>query len=248
MELQSSLKHLTRRLLANARDFVYPPLCVVCDQPLAAGDPWFCRGCLDKLRRNHDTRDACPRCGENRTRRECPCDLVWDHPYERIYALFDFDDTVQAIAHHVKYRGRSRLARHVAEAHAPLIPPEVLDGVEVVTPIPLHFLRRMKRGYNQAEVIARGMLAGLEPPLPLDTTILKRRKHTRTQTKLNRKQRRRNLAGAFAVVPRNAERIRGKTVVLVDDVVTTGSTTGLCAEMLLEAGAREVRVVALARG
>jgi ComF family protein len=245
---RSPLTRIVHRLLINVRDFIYPPLCIVCDEPLDGADPWLCGGCRGKLRRNHAQRDACPLCGENRSRRPCACDLVWDHPFQRICALFDFDDTVRAIAHQVKYKGRSALARHVARTHAPLIPPDVFAGVDVVVPVPLYCVRRLKRGYNQAEVIARGILEGLGGSIACDTRILRRRRHTTTQTKLDREQRRKNLDGAFVVAAGTAERLAGKTIALVDDVVTTGSTTSVCTEVLLGAGAAAVRVVALARG
>ena len=105
----------------------------------------------------------------------------------------------------------------------------------------------MKRGYNQAEHFARGVIAGLDTPLPYLGSSIRRARHTKTQTKLNKEQRQKNLKGAFTVDEKRAALVRNKRLVLVDDVVTTGATTAACAEVLMKAGAASVRVLSLAR-
>jgi ComF family protein len=231
----------------NFRDFVYPPLCIICDNPLRNSDPWLCPECLGELAANASSRNACPRCGQNRDRHECACELAWDYPFECVFSIFDFDDTVRAIAHQVKYQGKRDLAFHIGKRFACRIPAEFLDSVDMMTPVPLHFRRRLSRGYNQAECFARGVAAGLGRGIPLASATLKRTRHTRTQTKLDKEERERNLQNAFAVAPKHVESLRGRNVILVDDVVTTGATTGHCAQALLSAGAKSVRVLSLAR-
>ena len=116
----------------------------------------------------------------------------------------------------------------------------------VLIPVPLWPGKRQARGFNQAEAIARA-LCGLKPSsgIQLDTSSLLRTRETASQTGLTRKQRRANVRGAFAV--KNAERIRGRSVLLVDDVMTTGTTVNECARVLLRAGAKEVFVATVAR-
>ncbi|MBD3392976.1 MAG: hypothetical protein GF418_12795 [Chitinivibrionales bacterium] len=244
---RKSITRLARSIITNARDFVYPPLCILCDNPLSKNDPWFCDACIDKLNANASGRNACPRCSQDRARHACACHLVWDHPYERVYSLFDFDETVQAVAHQVKYRGKKSLAFHVGKRYARLVPPEFLEGIDAAVAIPLHFRRKMKRGYNQAEYLAKGVLAGHGNSIPYLGKALKRTRHTRTQTKLDREQREKNLKGAFGLNPGGADAVRGKNLMLVDDVVTTGATTAHCTRILLEEGALSVRVLSLAR-
>ncbi|MDB5106130.1 MAG: putative amidophosphoribosyltransferase [Fibrobacteres bacterium] len=114
---------------------------------------------------------------------------------------------------------------------------------DALVPIPIHAVRRRERGYNQAEEIARAASPYLG--LPVFAHALGRTRATVSQTKLNREDRRSNLEKAFAC--RDPEGIRGKRLLLVDDVYTTGATVGRCAELLMEAGAASVGVLALAR-
>jgi competence protein ComFC len=234
-------------LLKTAVDFIYPPLCIACHNPLPVNGDWLCRSCEDRLRENHDRRDACPRCSINRTVHTCACDLAWDFRFDTIFSLFDFDETIRAIAHEFKYGGKSRLAYYAGHAFASLVPPAMFDSIDAAVPMPLHYLRRMKRGYNQAEHFARGVIEGSGRDIPLLKNAVRRRRHTRTQTKLNQIERRANIRGAFMVPAKNACLISGKNILLFDDIVTTGATTDECAGVLMDNGAKSVRVISLAR-
>jgi ComF family protein len=212
---------------------------------------------LNHLLDNNKKRIRCPRCSQNRTLRDCACEMVWDYPFESIYSFLDYDDTVQGIMRHVKYGGKKKLAHYIGALFSGTVPESVLEGVDIVTAIPLHWLRRRKRGYNQAEWLARGLISGLSAQqqkhnghrteiIPL-FDILFRKRRTRTQVKLDRSERQSNVKGAFSVAKGKEEILREKTVILVDDVITTGATTASCTEALLAAGCKGVRVVSLAR-
>jgi ComF family protein len=162
-------------------------------------------------------------------------------------AMFDYDDTVKAVMQQIKYQGRSRLAYELGLSCGPRVPTDFVEGAEVIVPVPLHFFRKLRRGYNQAAMLAEGLAAGLDHPLPVLSKAVRRQRYTRTQTKLGREKRQSNLAGAFSVDMAHRGMIAGKMVILVDDVVTTGATTGACAKALIEAGAKGVRVFCLAR-
>ncbi|MBD3322593.1 MAG: hypothetical protein GF350_15945 [Chitinivibrionales bacterium] len=231
----------------NARNFVFPPLCIVCSEPVAETSRWFCSECLVKLEENNSGRDACPHCSQNLNVRSCTCDIVWDNPFERVFSLFDFDKVVQCIAHNIKYRGKSRLAFDIARVFACKIPSDFAADADIIIPIPLHPFRKMKRGYNQAEFLARGFTHKRYNSHTLHTGLLTRTRHTKSQTRLDKEQRRTNLKGAFKVPAKKSDALKNKNVILVDDVVTTGATTGYCAEVLLKAGAASVRVLSLAR-
>ena len=112
----------------------------------------------------------------------------------------------------------------------------------MVVPVPLHPHKERKRGYNQSEVIAAGLCEGLS--IPLSTGNLIRTENTDTQTKRSRFDRFMNMDGKFAVT--NALAIMDKQILLVDDVVTTGSTLEACARVLLSAGCRSVSILTLA--
>jgi ComF family protein len=116
-------------------------------------------------------------------------------------------------------------------------------GVEVVVPVPLHWGRRWARGYNQAEAIGRELAAGIG--LPHDAGVLRRVKPTPQQAQPSAAARWENMRGAFRVNP--GARVAGRGVLLVDDVMTTGSTAAEAARVLREAGASRVVVAVLAR-
>ncbi|MDR2694300.1 MAG: hypothetical protein LBB74_08845 [Chitinispirillales bacterium] len=212
------------------------------------GGIWLCPSCVSALVQNHAQRDACPRCAQNRKTRECACEVAWDFPFERVYCVYDYDNTLSVIAKHIKYHGKSGLAYRIGAVGAPLIPTDFFDGIDAVIPVPLHRLKLRRRGYNQAERFAGGVLTGLG----MDTTLLRndllsRVKNTKTQTRLSRDERRENLASAFAVNGQKAGRLTGTRVALVDDVFTTGATTEACAAALLGAGCASVIVLAMGR-
>ena len=113
---------------------------------------------------------------------------------------------------------------------------------DLVVPVPLHWRRRLDRGFNQAESIARALAAALDLPL---VSALRRHRHTRAQARLERGERARNPRGAFALG--DAQRLRGARVLLVDDVVTTAATVEAAARTLKSAGVERVLVAAVAR-
>ena len=235
------------RLLRNFRDFIYPPLCVLCSNPYKEDNEWFCTECKEKLEKNRAERDACPRCSHNRKIEKCSCDIAWDHYFETIFSLFDFDETVQNIAHQIKYKGKKNLAYHMGKYYASTIPGSFFNNADGILPVPLHFIRKLNRGYNQAEFFARGISSGINHHLPNVNNVLIRVKNTKTQTKLDKEERQKNLSNAFTVNSKNSGSIIGKMLILVDDVVTTGATTDLCSKVLIDAGAQAVRVISLAR-
>lgn len=231
--------------LQRAIDYLFPALCIVCDEPRPRDERWLCGECETALIENYRNRDPCPRCAVNRTFGPCQCRDGFDFPFDRAYSFFDFDAPVRSVLHHVKYRGKKRLAFDLALRFARLATPDFFDGINGVVAIPLHSSRRRKRGYNQADYLARGVAEAKTLPL-FDGTIERIRK-TATQTSLNRRSRRKNMIGAFAVPSGSSARIQGATLLLIDDVMTTGSTTGAAAQALLHAGAASVRVLSFAR-
>jgi ComF family protein len=246
-DVRRKTKAFLNYMARNATGLLFPNLCIVCGNACFEKSRWLCGPCASLLMQNHERRDACPLCAQDRRTRQCACAYAWDFPFEKIYSLFDFDDTVKDLSHAFKYGGFKRLAFDIGKNYGRLIPPDFFDSMEIAVPVPLHFLRKLKRGYNQAEYFARGIMASGCGPLTLCTHALTRRKATRTQTALSKEQRTKNLASAFYVQPARAHLVKGRNVVLVDDIVTTGATTGQCATAMLDAGAKSVRVLSLAR-
>jgi ComF family protein len=146
--------------------------------------------------------------------------------------------------HELKYRSRRRVAGRLSETMLGL--PRVrrlLAGAAALVPVPLHPRRKRKRGFNQSELLAQEL--GGRTGIRTAAGALVRRNDTPPQTGLSAAARRANVRGAFAV--RHVSQIAGRAVVLVDDVFTTGATASACARALLAAGAREVRLLTVAR-
>ncbi len=192
--------------------------CAVCARPLAAA------ALPDTFR--------CGACRERRPR------------YDRLVAGWSYEPPLDEVIRALKFGRLEYLGRHLAEHLAPTLDRSLGRPVEadLVVPVPLHWRRRLARGYNQAEAISRPLAArlGLE-----HADALRRRRATPPQTALERRDRVRNLRGAFAL--RRRHRPRDRRVLLVDDVVTTGATLEAAAACLKRAGAARVTAVAAAR-
>jgi ComF family protein len=147
--------------------------------------------------------------------------------------------------HNIKYRGKRQLAYDMGYQFAKRLPDTYSKSFDIAVPIPLHWTRKLSRGYNQAEFFGRGVLGGANITIPLRTDIVKRTRSTGTQTKLDKTSRSRNMSDAFKIT--NAGMIKGKRVLLFDDVVTTGATVNACSRALLDSGCSSVVVCALAR-
>ena len=172
-------------------------------------------------------------------------------PFERAVAYGGYAGSLRELVHLLKYQQVRPAATLLGSlVHKALQAVDLPDSVLVV-PVPLWRGKRRTRGFNQAEEIARALVrslarsSGAATCIQLDTTSLVRRRETISQTGLTRHQRRANVRGAFAVVPK--DRIAGRSILLVDDVMTTGTTASECARVLLKAGAKEVFVATVAR-
>jgi ComF family protein len=161
-----------------------------------------------------------------------------DFDFESARAPLRYEGVGKEIVHSLKYRGYTTV---VARLAAPLML-GVLDGgdrFDVVIPVPMHRSRLRKRGFNQAELLARGVAKEINAPVS-DTLQVVRR--TRDQVELSAAERRANVEGAYSA----RDRVRGR-ILLIDDVFTTGATMSACAGTLLQAGAGEVHALSLCR-
>lgn len=155
-------------------------------------------------------------------------------------AAWRYGEGVRHRVYALKYGGARRLGGQMGRdmAKAPMELPVMPDAL---VPVPLHWTRRLSRGFNQAEVLARGLAA--QTGLSVDTRLLKRRRRTRRNALLDHGMRLSNVSGAFALTGD----VRGLRLLLIDDVLTTGSTASQCARVLAEGGAAWVGVLTYAR-
>jgi ComF family protein len=159
----------------------------------------------------------------------------------RTRAAVAYGDLSRGLAIRLKYGRKVALARTMARYMAPLIP--VMDGDAVLVPVPLHRSRLWQRGFNQSALVARELSRRLE--LRAHPLALRRLKRTPPLKGMSALQRRKTVAGAFTVPDKSA--VADKTVILIDDVLTTGSTAEACAKALQRAGAARVELITWAR-
>lgn len=230
-------------LLRGVRELIYPRICPICRQrELQQGS--LCQRCADAL--PSVTAPWCQACGGNLDTvldlcQEC---LQQDRPWQDGLTLYDYGGIVRQVIHRFKYQGDVALApwlgRQAWEAWQQRRSTTVPDWV---VPVPLHWFKAWRRGYNQTELLADAFAHHAGLPV---VNCLERPRWTRSQASLNLRERRRNLQGAFR--HRLDFEFTGKRVLLFDDVLTTGSTLAACTRQLQQAGVETVQVITIARG
>jgi ComF family protein len=162
--------------------------------------------------------------------------------FDRCRSAGIYEGPLREAIHRLKFDGCETLGRSLGRWLARSLPGEVAEA-DLVAPVPLHPRRARERGYNQAAILSGSLAKATRRP-HLSALLIKRTP-THPQTGLGRRERRRNLRGTFSLAPRAV--LRGRRILLVDDIYTTGCTVEECARVLRRAGARSVRVVTLAR-
>jgi ComF family protein len=172
-------------------------------------------------------------------------------PFAKATAYGSYDGALRGMIHLLKYEAMMPAANSLSSLLAPVLESLVTrcDGQALLVPVPLYKSKQRQREFNQSELIARATLKRLPESvrsnLELANSVLVRQRDTRSQTGLTRHQRRENMRGAFVVS--DAAKVTGRDIILVDDVLTTGTTAAECARVLRRAGAKKVYVATVAR-
>jgi len=171
--------------------------------------------------------------------------LTGETRFDFVLTAWDYSAGLEKLIHHVKYERGLHLGEYLGSRMAEIVYHlrQAVDPESFLSPVPLHRIRQRERGYNQSEVICRGISRVWGMPVLGD--VLSRTKNTRSQTRMSAEQRQDNVRGVFRVI--RPEAVSGKSIFLVDDVITTGATMNGCAGALKEAGAGTVIGLALAR-
>lgn len=232
---------IPRRAINALVSALLAPACAVCngllDEPLTG---CVCRNCWRAIL--PITPPICDRCGDPMARSDVGCpNCSGDSFVSRARTVGEYEGTLREIVHALKYSARISLARPLAERMRQR-GKDLLDDIDCVVPVPLHWRREYQRGFNQSRELARHL------GLPV-VEALRRSRATRAQVELAADRRRANVVGAFTLHKGWSRRrtVCGKNVLLVDDVSTTGATLEACARVLKENGASDVFALTAAR-
>lgn len=222
-----------------------PGICFACYTPLSANRDDFCAECVSRF--TNDVLNSCARCSSTvgafaESEDGCVKCRGESYGFDRAYRLGPYEGLLRELILRMKQPGNEALAEAVGRCWATDREAEIrASGVKLVVPVPLHWRRRWQRGFNQSEILARAW--GQRLGIPVRSRWLRRIRATPMQSSLSPAARRENMKGAFRV-SRNAD-FRGRRVLLVDDVMTTGSTSSEAAKVMRKAGAESVIAIVL---
>jgi ComF family protein len=233
-------------ILRRLADFLLPPVCISCRTRIGSHG-LLCGACFARI--DFIAPPLCDRLGvplpfEAGEKLLSAAAIASPPVYDRARAAAHYSDTMRELIQSFKYRDRHEglplFARWLKKAGA-----ELLADADLILPVPLYATRLWRRRFNQSAMLAVAL--GRLSALPVDCFVLKRVRRTASQVGLTADQRRRNVSGAFRVDKDKAPQVKGKKLLVVDDVITTGATAEACARVLKRAGAARVDVLALAR-
>jgi ComF family protein len=210
-------------------DFILPRLCLSCKQKLSSKEYVICSKCFSEL----------TIIDENYIASEYERKFLKDNLISDIKPAFVFKEgnVIQNLIHSLKYEQKYLAGIFLGRLIAKIWFEEIQKwNADLIIPVPLHRLKKLERGYNQSYYIVKGLEKELK--IPINNRLLKRIRQTESQTFFNHFKRKENVKNAFCLTRKHG--CRGKTIILVDDVITTGSTVSECASVLKKAGALKI--------
>ncbi len=223
-------------MLIDFFSLIYPQVCVTCGSDLVQGESVLCLDCVFHLpQTNYHLQE------DNPVIRH-----FWGRvPVKAATSMYFFNkgERVQALMHKLKYKGATEIGEFAGRMMGQkLATAEGYRDSQIIIPVPLHKSKQLKRGYNQSECLAKGLAHGLKAAMVADAVV--RGTASDTQTKKTRFLRWQNVDSIFSVV--QPQKLEGMNILLVDDVITTGSTLEACAQAILEVPGTTVRVATMA--
>lgn len=216
------VKGLLDTYLSDFLSLFYPNLCIGCDQVLPKGTEYLCPKCLYNLPKTRTHELEVPQFREKFEGIVQVEDIL-------VYAHFHKNGLTQKVLHELKYGERPRIGEMIGKRYAyDLLKAETLGAFDMIVPVPLHPKRLKQRGYNQSEYFGRGLSAVLN--IPMNTSDLIKVKHIDSQTKKSKLNRIKSVEGVFEAGDTSV--FKDKRILLVDDLLTTGSTLVACLEVL----------------
>jgi len=210
-------------LIKPVENLFFPSVCFICHASLPENQSIICHACSQSLSRFNDSEYK----------------ILGKVYFNRLFITFQFEPKIQMLIHLLKYQRYLSIAELFAEKIIHFFPEIDSTKYHLLIPVPLHKIKFRERGYNQSEVISYRLSKITN--IKCEKDLLVRIRNTKSQTKLNRKQRIENVSDAFKC----EQNITGKNILLVDDVITTGSTVNFCSKVLKNAGAKNIDVLAI---
>ena len=231
-------------------DLLFPRCCEVCGRELLLYERYLCLGCLAEMPLTYYW-----------LYRDNPAEVVfWGRSYvDRVWSLFFYTQSYRNLVHSLKYKSNVPIGLWLGA----MLGEKIDEPVDYIIPVPLHWRKKLKRGYNQSEIIAKGVVDGikrrissnrsaqsekvLQMPIII-TDLLVRRSFTKTQTHKDRQERWHNVSAAFSINEAALKKynLRGRKALIIDDVLTTGATLEACASLLVEQLGCRVSIATLA--
>lgn len=233
------------KLIQSMINLLYPRRCPFCDGILERQEPYLCRECLPRMA--FLTGAVCLSCGkplEKDQEEYCFDCRKKRHAFTMARAPFLYRGVVKESLMRFKYLGRAEYALFYGRAMTEYgRRQQIFAGKDLILPVPVHSARRIQRGYNQAELLARQI--SRHTGIPMEAGLLLRKRRTTAQKAVGGEGRGRNLEGAFSLSKKGRQALKGRQILLVDDIYTTGSTVDALSLVLLAAGAGSVTVLCL---
>lgn len=225
---------MLKNIFFSVANFIVPPICLCCGKHMIDNEIYICKECFLKMEKISPSFDII-----KYTFREN--NFV---DYAASLFLFKENSPIQTLVHGLKYSQMRNIGRFFGRMIGFEISKRIRDNFDCIVPVPLHISKKRERTYNQSDFISKGISETLN--IHVMNKCLNRVKFTQTQTKLNRRERKDNVRGAFSIKSKYTDKIPGKNIILVDDVITTGSTVLECARILKEECAGKVMVCSIA--
>lgn len=240
------MKNLFEKIL----EVVFPSniYCICCENIIDNTRPYsLCDACVRNLHWANE--NTCKKCGKilgkNYRREFCNDCYEMEHYFEKGFTCAEYGMYEKLIVRDLKYHSKPYFGDKLAEIMTDRLLPENLQ-VDLILPIPMHKSKERKRGYNQAALLAKGISRRIN--VPFDKTLMMRMRRTKPMNKMSPQERRDNVKDAFTLRREKVKMVKGKTILLVDDIFTTGSTLDECSRLLLDSGAEKIYMICFAAG
>lgn len=242
--MERVLREKAGRWMDMAAALLYPSRCPVCDELLGTGTQDMCPGCRQRVK--YLSGPFCCKCGKKLS--ECEAEYCGDcsrgrHLFTSGRALYEYEDIAPAL-YRFKYGGRREYAHFFAREVVQQLGMYICSlSPDALVPVPMYRRKQRRRGYNQAALLAQAL--GKELGIPVYTDLVVRNRNTRPLKELNSEERLNNLKRAFNLAQNS---VKLKTIILIDDIYTTGSTMDQVSEVFLAGGSRRIYYIVLAIG